>query len=154
MKHKDFFLLAVLEAQNALCTRGKCGAIIVQKGCVIGRGFNAPPQGNLKNAKCHLDQRESSKPKSDRTCCVHAEWRALTDALLHHHDLVGADLYFARIDEVGNLQHSGLPYCTVCSRLALDLGLSHFGLWHKDGIVMYDTETYNNLSYAFHDHIK
>lgn len=151
MNDKDYFELAATEARKALCKRGKGGAVIVKAGKVIGCGYNAPPQNDSALAKCHLDQRTSRKPKSDRTCCIHAEWRALTDALLRQHNLEGADLYFAGVDDAGNMRHSGMPYCTVCSRLALDLGVSRFGLWHKEGIVMYDTKTYNNLSYEYHD---
>ena len=83
---------------------------------------------------------------------MHAEWRALTDALRGGHTLEGADLYFAGIDTEGNMRFSGAPYCTICSRFALDLGIARFGLWHESGVVMYDTKTYNDLSYAFHDH--
>lgn len=151
MDDKAYFKLAAAEAQKALCKRGRGGAVIVKDGAVIGRGYNAPPHDDLSLAKCNLDQRTSQKPKSDRTCCVHAEWRALTDALATMHDLAGADLYFAGVDDDGNMRHSGKPYCTVCSRLALDLGVAHFGLWHESGIVMYDTKTYNDLSYEYHD---
>jgi deoxycytidylate deaminase len=150
MNHEAYFLLAAEEAQRALCTRSRCGAVVVRGGVVIGRGYNAPPQDDVQNAMCHLNQCTSPKPKSDRTCCVHAEWRALIDALQTTGDLSGADLYFARVDDAGKIKFSGKPYCTVCSRLALDLGLSHFGLWHEDGPMLYDTQTYNNLSYAFH----
>jgi len=44
---------------------------------------------------------------------------------------------------------SGKPYCTVCSRLALDNGIKEFVLWHTDGIKGYDTKEYNKLSYDF-----
>jgi deoxycytidylate deaminase len=151
MDNTAYFKMAADEARKSPCTRGRGGAIIVHNDVVIGRGYNAPPQNDAGNAKCHLDQRTSRKPKSDRTCCVHAEWRALTDALKSGNSLAGADLYFAGIDTEGNMRFSGAPYCTVCSRLALDLGIARFGLWHESGIVMYDTKTYNNLSYAFHE---
>ena len=74
--HSHFFLEAAKEARKALCLRGKCGAVVVLKGKIIGRGFNGPPGGKIKHRKCHLNLLESAKPKSDRTCCVHAEWRA------------------------------------------------------------------------------
>ena len=151
MDNTAYFKMAADEARRSPCTRGRGGAIVVHGSVVIGKGYNAPPCGDPRNAKCHLDQRTSRKPKSDRTCCVHAEWRALTNALKSGHTLEGADLYFAGIDTEGNLRYSGAPYCTVCSRLALDLGIARFGLWHESGIVMYDTKTYNDLSYAFHD---
>ena len=46
------------------------------------------------------------------------------------------------------------PYCTVCSRLALESGLSKFGLWQRSGMRLYDTFEYNNLSYAYHQQSK
>jgi deoxycytidylate deaminase len=150
MENKEYFELAATYAQKALCTHARCGAVVVLSGTVIGAGFNAPPGNNPNNTKCHLDLVGSSKPKSDRTCCVHAEWRALTDALKRTSDITGADLYFIRVDTAGAIQHSRKPYCTVCSRLALDLGVARFGLWHKEGIVMYDTTEYNDLSYQYH----
>ena len=90
------------------------------------------------------------KPKSDCTCCVHAEWRAIMNALAQHGDITGASLYFTRVDEQGAIVYSGEPYCTVCSRLALDAGIAHFCLWHEHGIMRYDTHDYNERSYAFH----
>jgi hypothetical protein len=44
---------------------------------------------------------------------------------------------------------AGAPYCTICSKMALDVGLRWFGLWHETGIRMYDTREYNDLSFAW-----
>jgi deoxycytidylate deaminase len=86
--------------------------------------------------------------KHDRTCCVHAEWRAIFDALRHSpNELIGSQLYFSRIDESGIIKKSGKPYCTVCSRLALDVGVKEFVLWHEEGVVAYEVGEYNQLSY-------
>lgn len=145
-----FFHEATLEAKKALCTRAKCGAVVVRDGVVIGRGYNAPPQDNMLDCMCDLDLVTSPKPKSDRTCCVHAEWRALFDAVRNVGDLRGGELYFTRVDTEGNMLTSGAPYCTVCSRLALDLKLTRFWLWHEEGIRSYPTLDYNTLSYQFH----
>ncbi len=151
MDHTIFFTEALREAQKSMCTRGHGGAVIAKDGTIIGRGYNAPPKNDSHHAKCHLDQRTSRKPKSDRTCCVHAEWRAITDAFTHGHDVAGSDLYFIGASDDGSMRYSGAPYCTVCSRLALDLGILRFGLWHETGITLYDTATYNDLSYAYHN---
>lgn len=150
MNDEAYFVLAAEEAKQALCLRSRCGAVIVSRGQIIGRGYNAPPKNDITQRKCHLDLRESLKPKSDRTCCVHAEWRAIGDALLHSNDLNGSTLYFMRIDEFGNMKKSGEPYCTVCSRLALEYGIIRFGLWQSQGIRLYDTREYNEHSYKFH----
>ena len=148
--HESFFLDAAREAQKALCLRARCGAVIVQNGKIVGRGYNAPPQNDVKKRKCELEFTQSRKPKSDRTCCVHAEWRAMVDAVRTVNDLTGSTLYFARVDMEGNLKKSGEPYCTVCSRLALDIGIQYFGLWHEDKMKLYKTAEYNDRSYEFH----
>ena len=43
----------------------------------------------------------------------------------------------------------GKPYCTVCSRMALDTGIDKFVLWHGEGICEYPTDRYNKLSYEY-----
>jgi deoxycytidylate deaminase len=140
---------AAQEAQRALCLKSKCGAVIVKDGEIIGRGYNAPPLDKEEHRICNAEF-GPGKPKYDRTCCMHAEWRAIMDALRTNPDrVVGADLYFVRVDDAGNIKKSGKPYCTVCSRLALDAGLAHFALWHEEGIRAYPTDEYNRLSYAY-----
>ncbi len=150
MSDADYFAEAAKEARKALCLRDKCGAIVVLDGEVIGRGYNGPPQDDIACRKCCLDLVASPKPKSDRTCCVHAEWRAIIDAVRAKRDIQGSALYFTRVDDTGDIIRSGTPYCTVCSRLALDSGIKTFALWHEDGIELYDTKDYNELSYRFH----
>ena len=149
-QHEQFFLEAGKEAEKALCLRDRCGAVVVAGGSIIGRGFNAPPQNDVTLRKCGLDLKDSPKPKSDRTCCMHAEWRAIIDALQHAKNIAGSTLYFVRIDQKGMIKRSGEPYCTVCSRFALDTGITQFGLWQEAGIRLYDTMEYNELSYQFH----
>ena len=147
---KDFIEEAANEAKKALCLRDKCGAIIVLNEEIIGKGFNGPANGDADSQKCTLDLTESTKPKSDRTCCVHAEWRAIIDAIRNKKNIQGSSLYFSRVDDKGNILHSGPPYCTVCSRLALDTGIVNFVLLHDTGVRIYDTKEYNELSYQFH----
>ncbi len=141
--------IALEEAQRALCKRAFCGTVIVKDGVVIGRGYNAPPLDTVEESYCDEDI-PAGKPGYDRTCCVHAEWRAIMDALRKHGDAVqGASLYFTRSDEKGNIKKAGEPFCTVCSRLALDSGIAYFYLWQERGIVEYETDEYNHLSYQY-----
>ena len=149
--HKDWFIEAGEEAKKSLCLRDKCGAVIVFDGEIVGRGYNAPPQDDVAQRKCHLELVHSDKPKSDRTCCMHAEWRAILDAVANG-KAKGSTLYFVRVDEEGKIKSSnGIPYCTVCSRLALDIGVAFFALHTKEGARVWNTEEYNDLSYAFHE---
>lgn len=138
-------------AGKALCLRAKCGTVIVKDGEVIGRGYNAPPLDKEENRVCGKEF-GSGKPKYDMTCCMHAEWRAVMDALKRNpKKLPGSKLYFTRVDEGGNIKKSGKPYCTVCSRMALDAGVSEFILWHENGICAYPTDEYNKLSYSYRE---
>jgi len=121
----------------------------VKNGEVIGRGYNAPPGDREEHRVCG-EVFPVGKPKYDKTCCIHAEWRAIMDALKNHGEKVkGADLYFVRVDEEGVIKKSRKPFCTVCSRLALDTGLASFHLLHEEGIGRYETGEYNRLSYTY-----
>lgn len=136
-------------AKRATCHRAKCGTVIVANNTIIGRGYNAPPLDNEANRTCDVKP-GPGKPKYDRTCCVHAEWRAILDAVGHHpKEIIGSTLYFTRVNERGEIKKSGQPFCTVCSRLALDAGVAKFVLWHEAGIAEYPTAEYNTLSYHY-----
>ncbi len=140
---------AAAAARNALCKKARCGAVIVKDDTIIGRGYNAPPLDDDENRMCNAD-RSRGEPKYDKTCCIHAEWRAIMDALCNHPDQIeGSTLYFMRINADGNPVPAGQPFCTVCSRLALDAGVAQFALLHADGICLYPTGQYNLLSYSY-----
>ena len=141
---------AVEIAKKSLCLRSKCGAVIVKEGKIIGEGYNAPPLDNPVFRTCLDEYQLPQKFKYDRTCCVHAEQRAIMDALRKNPEkLKGSRLYFIRLDKKNNKKMAGKPYCTVCSRMALDVGISEFVLWHKEGICVYTTAGYNKLSYQY-----
>lgn len=144
-----WFNEAAQMAVKALCLNAKCGAVIIRDNEIIGEGYNAPPLDSEENRMCGQEI-VNNKPNYDKTCCVHAEWRAILNALkINPEKIAGAKLYFTRVDENGNIKKSGQPYCTVCSRLALDVGIAKFVLWHEDGICEYDMREYNKLSYSY-----
>lgn len=119
-------------------------------GIVIGRGFNSPP-GDLESQR-RCDKKSELKPgfKSDKTCCVHAEERAILDALKNNPDeLVGADMYLARLTGDSMKKEFSKPYCTICSKLILDAGIHKTIRLRPEGIVVYEAEEYNNESYAY-----
>jgi hypothetical protein len=95
--------------------------------------------------------KSSFHPKiTDKTCCVHAEERASFDALMSSPTkILDSRLYFVQVDKDGNQQPSGNPYCTICSKIILDIGISEFVLRHEDGIYVYDAEKYNDLSFNY-----
>jgi deoxycytidylate deaminase len=147
---KQYFQRAVEVARSATCQRARCGAVIVSAGEVIGEGFNSPPGERENMRHCHYDKVAYHPKVTDKTCCVHAEQRAVTDALRRNPDrLSGADLYFARVDSDGAIERSGRPYCTLCSKIVLDMGVAYFYLWHAEGIARYKTDEYNAVSFAY-----
>lgn len=145
-----FLEAAASEAVKASCLRSLCGAVVVVDGRIVGGGHNSLP-GGAKPVVC-LKEEGLLSPlfKSDRTCCVHAEVRAITNAMKNGEDLTGAAVYFTRVSgESGEREFSGRPYCTICSKFALDVGLGLFVLEHDYGIVAYPTKEYNDLSFAY-----
>ncbi len=149
--HKKYFEDAATVAKYATCYRARCGSVIVSKrNVIIGRGYNAPPLGDETQRTCDVEYHTDKKPKSDKTCCVHAEWNAIIDALKNYpEEIEGSTLYFMRIAGDNSFTEAGDPYCTVCSRLALQSGIRWFGLWNG-GPQMIDTKKYNLLSYDFY----
>lgn len=149
--HLEGFQAAAEIAQFATCYKARCGSVIIDsQGLIMGKGFNAPPLGLESQRQCDRQWDFASKPKYDRTCCIHAEWNAIFDALsqgdsLHERD---ATLYFMRVDAQGNWTEAGEPYCTVCSRLALQAGVKYFALWRGSPQIseagFYNLETYNS----------
>lgn len=135
-------------ALSSSCLRSRCGTIIAKNGKVVGEGVNSPPCDE-KLERCLKDDIPKDF-KSDRTCCVHAEQRAIIQAIMRtSNDLKGAKLYFIRVDENGDLKKAGEPYCTHCSKLAFDSGISEFLLWQDDGIRAWNAKEYNEDSFKY-----
>ena len=136
-------------ATQAQCGRAKCGCVLVSDGVIIGEGFNRPPGGLENQRRCHRKYEIGPGFRSDRTCCMHAEQRAILNALLRYPEKVmGSKLYFCRVDEAGLRIFSGKPYCTICSKMALEVGVAAFVLEHAEGLINYETQEYNDLSFA------
>lgn len=136
-------------AKMATCKRSKCGSIIVADECVIiGEGYNSMPCN--ETGECFKDKL-SPTFKSDKTCCIHAEQRAIMNALENRwrDQIKGSTLFFIRLDENDNPKHSGEPYCSICSKMALDVGIANFVLWHKEGWTSYNTKEYNELTFQY-----
>ena len=137
-------------ALQSTCDRAQCGTIIVKDCEIIGSGFNSPAQNEEK--RCSQKKSSYHRKVTDKTCCVHAEQRAIMNALHKNPGkIVGSRLYFIRLDNSGSIAKSGKPYCTICSKMALDVGIKEFVLWHKEGICVYDTQDYNKRSYRYQE---
>jgi hypothetical protein len=145
----EWLAAAAAAATHATCLQRRCGSVVVKNDKVIGAGWNSLPGDEcpLVCWKKHGDL--STVFKSDRTCCVHAEVRAITNALLAKENISGATLYFTSVDEKGRRHFSGAPYCTICSKFALEVGLGFFVLEHDFGVVSYPCDVYNKLSFSY-----
>lgn len=147
---RPFFNAAAEIAKDATCHRAKCGTVIVRNGEVIGQGYNGPALDDETNRTCGNEYDLSVKPKYDKTCCIHAEWRAVLDACKSNaNKIAGSVLYFMRVDDDGSFTDAGEPYCTTCSRLTLEAGIGQFALWNNGGADIYDAAEYNQKSYEF-----
>jgi len=145
---RPYFEMAATVANDATCSRAKCGSVIVADSVVIGTGFNSPALDREDQRLCEATMDTSLKPKYDKTCCIHAEWRAVLDACKTNADqLAGAVLYFMRVDENGAFTDAGDPFCTVCSRLTMEAGVGEFALYNQDGADIYRLDEYNKKSY-------
>lgn len=143
-----YFKLAEEEAKKSFCLRSKCGALIVKDNSIIGLGTNSPP-GNRILERCLKDDLPKDF-KSDRTCCIHAERRAIDNALdkVSRTTIQGSTLYFIRLDMNNQVLYAGKPYCTQCSKEALDVGVKEWVLFHEKGIYSYDSKEYNEISFG------
>nr|MBI4156419.1 hypothetical protein [Candidatus Woesearchaeota archaeon] len=146
----EYMAEAAKVALNSTCHDSRCGSIIVKYGEIIGKGFNSPPGNKENQRRCDYSKDSYHKKITDKTCCVHAEERAIIDALCNNQlKIVGSSLYFTRIDGDGNLLKLGNPYCTICSKMALDVGIEEFILYHSEGISIYNTDEYNSISFNY-----
>ncbi len=136
-------------AADSLCLRAHCAAVIVKNGKIIGEGFNSPPANDPKYRTC-LDEYEIPAGfRHDRTCCIHAEQRAIHDALKKGHDMKGATVYFVGLEENGEKKRAHRTVCTICSRAVLDAGITEFVLYWMDGVRSYDTHEFDQSSYEY-----
>ena len=148
-----YFDEAIKEALKSTCLKSKCGSVIVKDEQIIGRGFNSPPKNLDSQRKCLQNKKEIDEKVTDKTCCVHAEQRAILNTLKNNSDEIkNSTIYFIRLDEKGNKIFAEKPYCTICSKMALDVGIREFILWHEQGICIYNTEEYNLLSFSYKKH--
>lgn len=152
LKAFKYLMEAGVAATYSNCLRSKCGAELVNKikgmERVIGRDFNSPP-GDKALEVC-LKNFLPEDFKSDKTCCMHAEQRAITNAINSYKksSVEGSTLYFMRLNLNDIIIPAGKPYCTICSKFALDNGVKNWVLLHKSGFYLYDADEYNEISFG------
>ena len=137
-------------AKNSECDRSRCGSVIVKDEEIIGKGFNSPPAEKYSQKRCHIKKCEIHPKVTDKTCCIHAEQRAIMDSLKNSANKIkGSTLYFIRLNFDGKKQLAEKPYCTICSKMALDIGIKNFVLLHEKGVCVYNTKEYNDISFRY-----
>ena len=68
-------------ARQAMCRDARCGSVIVKDNVLIGSAYNAPAGGLESQRRCHIPKTAYHIRVTDKTCCVHAEQRAIMDAV-------------------------------------------------------------------------
>jgi len=143
-------------AQRATCTRAHCGAVIVADNTIIGTGYNSPPGECEAERRCSNDKTLYDRKVTDKTCCIHAEQRAVMDALRTHPDkLAGATLYYVGLLPDGALRcgdDDPRLYCTLCAKMMHEVGIATFVLKTKEGAVSVRQDEYVGSSYEYHPH--
>ncbi|MBS3065678.1 hypothetical protein J4229_01390 [Candidatus Pacearchaeota archaeon] len=150
----NWFEKAIEEAKKSGCKKAKSGALIIKGLSIFGEGHSSPPGYLESQRRCFEDKSKLHLKITDKTCCIHAEDRAVNDVLTklginYKQILKGSRIYYIRLDLKDNPIRAGQPYCTSCSKRVLDVGISEWALWHDEGIAVYTAEEYNLISYQF-----
>ncbi len=103
------------------------GAVIIKGDLILGRGFDSFNEYG------------------------HAEKKAIEDVLSNFDKniLKGSTLYLTRINGNKSIIPTGLPSCTSCSKLILNLGIKECVLFQEMGFYKYTSEEYNDLTLNF-----
>ena len=95
---ENYIAQAAIIAMEATCERSKCGSVIIKNDKVIGVGYNSPPYNLESGRRCGCNKESLDFKVTDKTCCVHAEQRAIMDALRNYpNEIKGSRLYFVRL---------------------------------------------------------
>jgi deoxycytidylate deaminase len=136
-------------ASRSLCHRALCGSVIVKDGELLAEGFNSPPQNKDLYRTCLKEYDIPAGFRHDRTCCIHAEQRAIENAMRAGKDVVGSRIYFVAIDREGNKIMATDMKCTICSRAVLDAGIAEFAFYTAEGVRVYEPAEVDALSYEY-----
>jgi dCMP deaminase len=143
MKHLK---IAAEASKSSPCKKSSRGAVIVRDDVVLSVGYNGAP--NDKVCKPCLREEIRDNSKTELCYSIHAEQRAIMNALKDGHDLKGSRLYHIKVKN-GEMITSDDISCTLCSRFLPESGVSEMGLFHSTGLTVYDAEEYNDLSFDY-----
>jgi dCMP deaminase len=137
---------AVKISAKSPCKKSHRGAVLVKDGEIIAYGYNGAPNDRVCDPCIRGDIADNSK--TELCYAIHAEQRAILNALKDGHDLTGSRLYHIKVKN-GEVIPSDDISCTLCSRLILESGVAEMALLHTTGLTVYDAEEYNNLNYDY-----
>lgn len=141
-----FISEAAKVSEKSPCQKSHRGVVIVKDNKIIGIGYNGAPNDKICNPCLRKEIRDNSK--TELCYAIHAEQRAILNALRDGQDLHGSRLYHIKIKE-GKMVPSDDISCTICSRMILEVGISEVVLLHTSGLTVYDAEEYNKLNYDY-----
>lgn len=144
LKEADVFFKKAAElSRKSICHVSKIGVVIVKSGKVIGKAFNGPLKKSCN--PCLLDILER-QVKTELCLAMHAEERAVLDALEKGYDTNGADIYSVRVEGDKIVPYkNGL--CASCGRVFLESGIKNVIIPREDGVTEYGTEEFYDLSF-------
>ena len=130
-------------SEKSICSVSKIGATLVKDGKIIGRGFNGPV-----GAACHpcLLNLLGKNVKTELCFAMHAEERAIVEALENGHITKGATLYSTYVKN-GKFYSTEDSFCAHCSRILLESDIVSVVMPKEDSIVSYDIHEYYDLSF-------
>ena len=116
----------------------------------MGSELDSPP-GNLESQRrCLNDKNTYGQKITDKTCCIHAEERAIFDALRRNaENIKESALYFIRLNLQNNKIFFRRALLYYLQQESLDVGIKEFILWHESGICIYNADEYNSLSFGY-----
>ena len=141
---QHYMRLAAEEARKSTCKKSQRGALIVKGNEVLGRGYNKV----TLDALCDPCIREkiSDNGRVELCSAIHAEQMAIIAAVNNRRALGGSRMYCIKIKD-GQMRASGMPSCTVCSRMIYEAKIAEFVLWHKSCYAIYNAKELNELSF-------
>jgi len=115
-----FIRMAELASTRSVCSRSKCGAVIVKDKNVISTGYNGAPHGQpncLEVGFCYRNKnaiKSGTSPELCRAAGCHSESNAIALAAKHGNATTGATMYI----------YGNSDICTQCRGMIANCGIT------------------------------
>ena len=147
LEHQRYMEIAWEEAKKAKCKKSHFGAVIVKGGKVISTEHNAPVDEKECSICLRLKHGLGSGKGSELCYSVHAEQRALLNALKNRKNIEGGVMYIGHLKNGEIKKFSGKPFCTICSKLIAASGLKGVMLYNGDNYVFLSSKEFHDESF-------